>query len=548
MRSRHWDEIDIALVTGDAYVDHPSFGAAMIGRVLEKEGYRAGIIAMPDWHSAQSMQALGKPRLFFGVTSGNVDSMLMRQTALRKLRSDDPFVPGGKAGSRPERALIVYCNLIRSVYKDVPIVIGGIEASMRRLSHFDFWSNKVRRSILLDSRASILVYGMGEASICEIARRISSNRELSGIPGTAVAEASVPANAIMLPSQEETIESKKAFLECYRLLFTNQDRIVAQPAAKRFLVQYPMAHSNEDSARLDGCHGLPFTRKAHFSYREPVPALEMIGNSINSHRGCVSGCAFCSLSLHQGKRVVSRSHGSILQEVKDLSSRPGFKGHITDIGGPTANMYGLDCRQNWNCKRNACTFPDLCPNLVLGTRKWMRLLKDAAKVPGVKHVTVGSGIRYDLFMRDPEGKKLLGELTAHHVSGQLKIAPEHASPRVLKAMHKTPLFDLREFVRIFGESTKRAKKEQYLIPYLMSAHPGCTQADMETMRKDMLSILGFVPEQSQTFIPLPMTLSSVIYHTGTDPLTGESYPVAQNDGDRGRQQQVIGKSHGKRGY
>lgn len=545
MQSWHWDEIDVALVTGDAYVDHPSFGAAMIGRVLENEGCKTGIIAMPDWRNVESMKALGKPRLFFGVTSGNVDSMLMRQTALRKARSDDPFVPGGKAGSRPERALIVYCNLIRSAYKDVPIVIGGIEASMRRLSHFDFWTNKVRRSILLDARANILVYGMGEAPVCEIAKRIENGQALSGIPGTVVVETSAPPNAIMLPSQEETIESRNAFLECYKLLFAQQDRVVAQPAAKRFLVQYPIAHSDEDSAKLDQYYALPFTRKPHSSYREAIPALDMIGNSIACHRGCVSGCAFCSLTLHQGKRVISRSRNSVLQEAKKVAAQPGFKGHITDIGGPTANMYGLNCKQNWKCKKNACTFPNLCPNLILDTQKWVGLLNDAAKIPGVKHVTVGSGIRYDLFMRDPQGKKLLGNLAAHHVSGQLKIAPEHTSPGVLKAMHKTSLFDLREFTKHFREATKQAKKEQYIIPYLMSAHPGCTPADMESMRKEMLSIFGFVPVQSQTFIPLPMTLSSVIYHTGIDPITGESFAVTQNDGDRGRQQQVISPRKGQ---
>ena len=387
LTQRGWNEVDIVLITGDAYIDHPAFGTAVIGRTLEQRGYRVGIIAMPDWKDPQSVTVFGKPRLFFGVTSGNVDSMLARYTAFKRDRSDDPYVPGGKAGRKPERAVLAYCNLIKAVYKDVPLVIGGVEASMRRVAHYDYWDNKVRRSILEDARADILVYGMGEKAITTIAERLQRehgstpltmtiDQLLQGILGTVMLSKELPEGAKLLPVEEEVLASKEAFGEFYRLFFRHQQQLLAQPTGKRYLIHHPPATIS--SEELDAIYALPYTRQPHPSYKEPIPAFEMIRNSVTAHRGCVSGCSFCSLSLHQGKKIVSRSPASVLREVEIIANQPDFKGHITDIGGPSANMYGFDCQQDWNCARESCLFPSLCWNLRINTRAWLKLLKQAA--------------------------------------------------------------------------------------------------------------------------------------------------------------------------
>ncbi len=530
-------QVDIVLITGDAYVDHPSFGTAVIGRVLESRGYRIGIIAMPDWKNAESVTVFGKPRLFFGVTSGNVDSMVANFTAFKMRRSDDPYVPGGKAGHKPNRALIVYCNLIKQVYKDVPIVIGGIEASMRRFAHYDFWSDKVRRSILEDTRANILVYGMGEKPIVEIAGRISNNEELTGINGTVVITKELPEKLKLAPSEEEVINSKDKFNEFYSLFYKQQHKVIAQPAGKRYIVQFPPAQMS--STELDNIYELPFTRKPHPSYKSEIPAFKMIANSITAHRGCVSGCSFCSLTLHQGKRIISRSKKSILHEVEKLAVQPDFKGHISDIGGPSANNYNFDCKINWQCNRESCTFPDLCHNLQMRTKDWIELLERASKIKGVKKVTVGSGIRFDLFMAESSSKNLLQRLVQSFISGQLKIAPEHSSLKVLRAMRKTPLFSMKEFVQIFQDLNMDIKKKQHLLPYLMSNHPGSGIKEMKEMKNDIQSIFKFIPNQVQSFFPLPMTLSSVIYFTGVDPLTGEKFFVEQEPGLRRKQHRIF---------
>lgn len=527
--------VDIVLVTGDAYVDHPSFAMAILGRTLEKHGYTVGIISMPDMDPS-SFKAFGQPRLFFGVSSGHVDSMIARYTAFKRPRSDDPYAPGGRAGHRPERAVIVYCNLIKQAYRDTPIVIGGIETSTRRFAHYDFWSNKVRRSILQDSRADILVYGMGESQITEIARRLSEGEPLNGIPGTVIIARESPVDAVMMPSEEDIISSKDAFIDFYRQFYLNKDSLLSQPAGKRYIIQYPPPAVNTED--LDAIYELPYMRKPHPLYTETIPAYEMIQNSITCHRGCVSGCSFCSLSLHQGRRIISRSAKSVLREAEILAEAPDFKGHITDIGGPSANMYMYKCSKAWKCGRESCTFPDLCTNLKPATSSWMDLLDRASDIRGIKSVTVGSGIRHDVFMADPDHKNLLRELTRSHISGQLKIAPEHTSASVLRAMRKIPLYDLREFVELFRESCAKAGKEQYIIPYLMTCHPGCGDAETEAMRKNALSIFGFLPDQAQAFIPLPMTLSSVIYYTGTDPLTGERFFAERDGGKRKRQHDI----------
>ncbi len=532
-----WKELDIVIITGDAYVDHPAFGAAVIGRVLEERGYRVGIISMPDWRDPSSVTLFGRPRLFFGVTGGAVDSMLSKYTAFKRFRSDDPYRPGNSNFDRPDRAVITYCNHIKNNFKDVPVVIGGIEASMRRIAHFDFWSNRVRRSIIEDARADILVYGMGESQIIEITRRISRGEGLAGIPGTVILSKEAPSDTVMLPPEEDAINDTKSFLELYRLFFRNQQKVMVQKSAKRYIVHFPPPQT--DTNTLDKIFALPYMDFPHPSYRETIPAYEMIKNSIISHRGCFSGCSFCSLSIHQGKRIVSRSRKSIINEVKKLAERHDFKGHITDIGGPSANMYSFGCAINYRCNRESCLFPSICPNIRFGTSEWISLLEDAAAVKGVKKVTVGSGIRYDLFMSDPDNRPLLKKLVRNFISGQLKIAPEHTSVRVLRAMRKQPIFNLREFVRLFMEYTENAGKKQYLIPYLMSCHPGCEFKDMKEAKKDIQSIFNFVPDQVQAFIPLPMTLSSVIYYTGIDPLTDEPFPVIKDMMERKRQHNLF---------
>ena len=537
MHKRGWNELDVILVTGDAYVDHPAFGIAVIGRVLESKGFRVGIISMPDWRNPDSMDALGKPVLFFGVTGGAVDSLVSKYTAFKRLRSDDPYIPGKAGSDRPDRAIITYCNHIKSIYKDVPVVIGGIEASMRRIAHFDFWSNRVRRSIIEDSRADILVYGMGESQIVEIAKRLSAGEGLEKISGTVTLSREVSHDAVMLPDEEDAVKNIKSFLELYRLFYRNQHKVMAQKTAKRYIMHYPAQAENTES--LDNISTLPFTRLPHPSYKERIPAHEMIKNSIISHRGCFSGCSFCSLTLHQGKRIVSRSRKSIMDEVSKIADTPDFKGHITDIGGPSANMYSFNCAVKWKCSRESCLFPSMCKNIRFSTSSWIDLLEDARSVKGVKNVTIGSGLRYDLFMKDPDNKPLLKKLVKSYISGQLKIAPEHTSDRVLKAMRKTPLYSLKEFVKEFRECTDRVGKKQYLLPYLMSCHPGCLYKDMKDAKQQILSTFNFVPEQVQAFMPLPMTLSSVIYYTGKDPLTGETLPVTKDMNERRKQHNVF---------
>jgi uncharacterized radical SAM protein YgiQ len=530
-------EADIIIVTGDAYVDHPSFGAAIIGRVLEKVGYSVGILSMPDWRNPESITALGRPRLFFGVTSGNVDSMLSLYTAFKKRRSDDPYVPGGISGKKPEHAVINYCNLIKAKFKDVPVVIGGIEASMRRLVHYDFWDNRLRRSIIEDSRADILAYGMAETAVVEIAHRIAAGKSLEGIPGTLVIERTPPENSVSLPSEEEAMTNTDAFLKTCRLFYENQDKILTQQTASRFLVYYPQ-HSMSQG-QIDAVYSLPFMYAQHPSYKEPIPAFEMITGSINAHRGCVSGCSFCSVGLHQGKRIVARSTESILDEARLLTTNRHFRKHLKDIGGPSANMYGYGCRSKWRCSRISCIHPDLCRNLEIETTPWIKLLGDAAGIKGVSRVTVGSGIRYDLLMRDKNSIPLLRALIKDHVSGQLKIAPEHTEGHVLRAMRKTPVFDLKEFAGVFKNETEKIRKKQYLLPYLMSCHPGCSANDMIAMKKHIKAVFGFLPEQVQAFIPLPMTISSVIYLTGVDPLTSERFRVDRNTDERRAQHSKI---------
>ncbi len=537
MALRGWDELDIILVTGDAYVDHPSFGVAIIGRVLEKAGFRVGIIAMPDYRNPKSMTVLGKPRLFFGVTSGNVDSMVANFTSFKMRRHDDPYAPGGIAGHRPNRAVIVYSNLIKQMYKDVPIVIGGIESSMRRMLHYDFWSDKLRRSILLDSRADILVYGMGEKPITEITIRLNFGKNLNGIAGTVIVDKFRPLNSVELPSENESMLSKTNFYNFYVSWFKNRFKILTQFSGGRYLIHYPPPELKTEE--LDSYYELPFVREPHPVYQEKIPAFEMVQDSVISHRGCVSGCSFCTLTFHHGKKIISRSKESIFREIQTIAENKKFKGHIRDVGGPSANNYAFGCRINWNCIRESCVYDGkVCKNLKINTDVWLDLLDEAEKLPGVKSVTIGSGIRYDLFMHHPDGRKLLARLIKSHISGQLKIAPEHTRKHVLRAMNKQQLNSLDDFVKNFTEINKQLGKKQYIIPYFMSCHPGTTIEDMKKMREEMLRIFHFIPDQVQAFIPLPMTKSSIQYFTGYDPQTGEQIFV-EKEMKRRREQHKI---------
>lgn len=528
--------IDIILVTGDAYVDHPSFGVAVIGRVLEQAGFSVGIIAMPHFLDPASIEVFGRPNLFFGVTSGNIDSMLARFTAFKKVRNDDPYIPGGRGGVKPSNAVITYCNLIKQRYKDVPIVIGGIEASMRRLVHYDFVQDKLRRSILVDSRADILVYGMGEFQVVEIARRIAGGQSLEGISGTVTIAREKPDNVVELPKEEDALESHSALIQMYKDFYKNfSSKVIAQKSGNRYIIHNPPPKITQQ--QLDAWYELPYERKPHPIYTETIPAYEMIQYSINAHRGCAGGCSFCSLTLHQGKMVVSRSEDSVKREIVTVSKR---KVHISDIGGPSANMYGLECAIG-GCNRESCVFPTVCAHLRVTTDRWLSLLDDALTLPNVKKVSVGSGIRYDLFMRGMDASKRLEHLVTHFISGQLKIAPEHTDVAVLRAMRKVSAIPLEEFVQAFNAACTRAGREYYLVPYLMTCHPASTLASVRRMRRDINTLFGYVPYQCQAFIPLPMTLSSIQYYTGSDPLTGEKFFVEKNPAMRKRQHEILTK-------
>jgi uncharacterized radical SAM protein YgiQ len=532
--ARGMEALDVILVTGDAYVDHPAFGVAIIGRVLEAEGYRVGVIPQPDWHSDRDFRRLGAPRLFFGVTSGNVDSMVNNYTAARRRRRTDAYSPGG-VPQRPDRAAIVYADRLHALFPGTPVVLGGLEASLRRFAHYDFWSGRVRRSILADAPADLLVYGMGERQVVEIACRLSGGEgigDLADIRGTSFKIA--PKNfremdrgdLVLLPSYADVAMDKPTYARAFALHVQEQDpvrgRRVAQDHGKTVIVQNPPALplSMEE---LDRVYELPYTRQAHPSYREEIPALGPVRFSLVSHRGCFGGCSFCAIGHHQGRIIQSRSPESLVREAKGLARMEGFTGVIQDLGGPTANMYGFTCPR-WAtagaCGDRACG-PD-CGNLVSGARAHLDLLRKIRAIPGVKKVLVASGVRHDLI--DLSDLEYLTELLRHHVGGHLKVAPEHISPRVLSLMGKPgrPGFDA--FRRRFTEVSRRIGKEQYLLPYFMSGHPGCTVADMVSLA-EYIRDESLYTEQAQDFTPTPMTASTCMYHTGIDPFNGREVHV-----------------------
>lgn len=557
LAERGWDACDIILVTGDAYVDHPSYGAAMIGRVLEDAGHKVGIIAQPDWKNSADFHKLGKPRLFFGITAGNLDSMVSNYTASKKPRRTDDYSPGWKPDLRPNRASLVYTNKMKELFPGVPVVLGGIEASLRRLAHYDYWAEDVRRSILMDAKADMLVYGMGEKQILEIARRLRNDEDIKhfdNIRGTVILRSSAKGfeDAVMIPSYEEVRANKDKFNEAFKLFYPEGDPVRGRPVVQthgdRFVIQQPPPLPMT-TTELDHVYGLPFARNWHPVYdedrclpagRQGVPGFETVRFSITSHRGCAGECNFCSLFAHQGRMIQSRSKESILKEVKLLTDQKEFKGTITDIGGPTANLYGATCEQ-WEhsgaCPAKQCMMPTKCKSLKLGYEKSIELWKEILAVPKVKHLFIQSGLRYDLLV-EKESDAYLEALCRKHVSGQLKVAPEHSSDAVLKLMNKSPFKVYEQFAERFKAMNRKAGKDQYLVNYFISAHPGCTTEDSMELAA-YLAANRMRPEQVQDFMPLPMTVSTCMYYTGKHPFTGEVVQTAKTYKEREMQRLLI---------
>jgi uncharacterized radical SAM protein YgiQ len=545
LQQRGWDELDVIFVSGDAYIDHPAFGVPLLARWLEYHGFRVGIIAQPDWRSKEPFMVLGRPRLFFAVSAGAMDSMVAHYTPARKLRHDDAYTPGNRHGARPNRATMVYTSRLKEAFKDVPIVIGGIEASLRRFAHYDFWENKVRRSILFDAKADLLIYGMAERALLEVAERMRSGERLSEIRdvrGTACnCSGFGDAPHVELPSLEEISASKEKFAEAFRLAYLQQNpwsaRTVLQQHGNRLLVCNPPALPLTE-AEMDSVYSLPFEKSPHPSYLETIPAWEQIKTSITSHRGCFGGCAFCAITMHQGKTIQSRSKSSILAEIAAMTRKAWFHGSISDIGGPTANMYGLSCgnaEAMKACVRESCIFPAICANLITGDKPATSLLQAVRSLEGVRHTAVSSGVRYDLLERQPN---YFTELIGHHVSGLLKIAPEHLVDQVTHIMRKPGKKSFETFIARFQEESLRLGKRQYIVPYLISGHPGCTLADMLELAL-ILKKMGIKVEQVQDFTPTPGTIATCMFHTGIDPMTGKRVYTATSDREKGLQKSLL---------
>ncbi|MHC1777789.1 MAG: YgiQ family radical SAM protein [Lentimicrobium sp.] len=561
---RGWDEVDVIIVSGDAYVDHPSFGHAVMGRLVEKAGFRVAILPQPNWRDdLRDFKKLGKPRLFFGVTAGCMDSMVNHYTANRRLRSDDAYTPGGVSGFRPDYATVVYTGILKKIFPDVPVILGGIEASMRRLTHYDYWSDSLKPDILTWSGADMLVFGMGEKAIKALLHRLAAGESIQQIRDVEQTAFIVPAGELLpelpgigtleLPSHEECLTDKKNFARHFRIFEEESNRWQGARLLERngdsvTVVNPPNQPMAE--AEIDSAFDLPYTRHPHPRYnkRGQIPAFEMIRNSINLHRGCFGGCAFCAISAHQGKFVVSRSEKSIMEELKQVASSPDFKGHITDMGGPSANMYlmkGIDTDKCKKCKRASCIFPTICRNLNTDHRPMTALYKKAMLVQGVKRITIGSGIRYDMLVGRSEAEnkangldEYLKQVITKHVSGRLKVAPEHSAQNVLQIMRKPHYRTFIEFQKRFDEINRQNGMRQQLIPYFISSHPGSRAEDMaelacETMKQ------GFRLEQVQDFTPTPMTLATAIYYTGIDPYTLKPVYVAKVKEDKINQQRFF---------
>lgn len=536
LKNNGWKELDVILITGDAYVDHPSYGTAIIGRILEDAGFRVGIISQPDWKNIDDFLRLGKPRLFFGITAGNLDSIVANHTTTRNKRRSDDYSPGGKPGLRPNRASIVYSNRVKEAFPDTPIVLGGIEASLRRLAHYDYWSDEVRASILIDSRADILVYGMGERQVVEIAKRLRCREDLDGIRGTVIIKKDMETlkDAVIIPSFEDVSTNKQRFNKAFELWYKECDpfygKTVVQSHGNRFVVQFPPALPL-NTEELDHIYQLPFVRRWHPIYDADggVPGFEIVRFSVTSHRGCCGQCSFCSLYAHQGRIVQSRSSLSIVKEIEIISNEKEFKGTITDIGGPTANLYQASCKhwtRNGACKGKMCLTPTRCKELKTGYGQTINMWDEVMKNPKVKHLFVASGIRYDLLIEN-ESERYLKILCKHHVGGQLKVAPEHTSDNVLRLMNKPSFSVYEKFAARFRRINKELNKKQYLVNYFIGAHPG-SNLEATCQMALFLAHKNIRPEQIQDFIPLPMTVSGCMYHTGKHPFTGEHVYVAKD--------------------
>lgn len=549
MEARGWAELDFVLISGDAYVDHPSFAPAVIGRYLESKGYRVGIIAQPDWNDVNAFKKLGKPRLASLVTAGNLDSMLNKFTAAKKIRREDDYSPGGEAGHRPDRATLVYSNRMKEAFRDVPLIIGGIEASLRRFGHYDYWSDTVRRSILVDSKADVLIYGMGELQIIELAEALDQNRfeeSLPNIRGICYMSKDIPSiDCVECPSFEEIKVDKMAFADAFRIQYDEQDpfygRPIVQKHGDRYVVQnVPALPLTQE--QMDAAYDLPYTRKWHPSYDDKggVPALSEVQFSLVSQRGCFGSCSFCAITNHQGRIIQNRSHQSLINEAKLMINMDGFKGYIHDVGGPTANFRHLACDKQavfGACKGRTCAAPEPCENLNTNHDDYIALLRKLRKLKGVKKVFVRSGLRYDYVLAD-NNKAFVKELCQYHVSGQLKVAPEHVSKRVTTMMGKAGKEEFLTFKKWFEEANRELGKKQYLVPYFMSSHPGCTLEDAIELA-EFLRDQHMYPEQVQDFIPTPGSLSTCMYYTGINPLDGKPVYVAKKGRDKAKQRALM---------
>ncbi|MCI9328889.1 MAG: YgiQ family radical SAM protein [Ruminococcus sp.] len=551
MEARGWDQVDFVYVIGDAYVDHPSFGHAIISRLLESRGYRVAILSQPDWKDDRSITVYGEPRLAFLVSAGNMDSMVNHYAVSRKRRAADAYTPGGVMGKRPDYAAVVYGNLIRRTYKHTPVILGGIEASLRRLAHYDYWSDRLKHSILLDSGADMISYGMGERSIVEIAEALEAGisvRDLTYIEGTVVRTRSLDSvyDALLLPSFEEMRRDKREYAKSFYIQYCNTDpfsgrRLAESYPGNVYVVQNPPAKPLTQM-EMDDIYGLPYMRTFHPSYQAlgGVPAIEEVRFSLTGSRGCFGGCSFCALTFHQGRIVQSRSRESLLEEARQMTKETDFKGYIHDVGGPTANFRHPSCEKQWElgvCPKKQCLFPKPCKNLQADHREYVDILRALRELPGVKKVFIRSGIRFDYLLADSD-PAFLRELCSHHVSGQLKVAPEHVSDGVLELMGKPKNQVYQQFVDRFVKMNRRLQKEQYLVPYLMSSHPGSSWKEAVELA-EFCRDMGYMPEQVQDFYPTPSTISTCMYYTGLDPRTMKPVYVPKNPHEKAMQRALI---------
>lgn len=551
MKGRGWEQLDFVFVTGDAYVDHSSFGTAIISRVLESRGYKVGIISQPDWRDENSIAVLGEPRLGFLVNSGNMDSMVNHFTVNKKRRKTDAYTPGGKTGKRPNYAVVVYCNLIKRKFKNKPVLIGGIEASLRRLAHYDYWSDKIKRSILMDSGADLLMYGMGELSVVEIADALNSGidiKDITYVPGTVYKTRDIDNvyEGVELPDYESLLADKLNYAKSFFIQYKNTDHIQAKPliekyGEKRYIVQNPPSRPLT-TQELDDVYELPYMNTYHPSYEKEggVPAIKEIKFSLTSNRGCFGGCSFCALTFHQGRIIQARSHNSLIKEAKEMTSDKDFKGYIHDVGGPTANFRRPSCDKQLEkgvCINKQCLYPSPCKNMKVDHKDYIQLLRKLRDLPKVKKVFIRSGIRFDYMLAD-KNDEFLRELCKYHISGQLRVAPEHITDYVLDLMGKPRSSVYKEFCKLFDNVNKKINKEQYIVPYLISSHPGSRLKDAIALAESVRD-MGYMPEQVQDFYPTPSTISSVMYYCEVDPRTMKQVYVAKNHHEKAMQRALI---------